>query len=234
MTPPSISIILLAYNEEGHVTSALEEVRAYARRYAGASEILLIDDGSTDKTRERALAFASEEAPRIRVISHPRNLGMGAGMRTGIQAARCDYFTFLSADGQAAGVDLDRLWPKLGEADFVVSLYRGKRALSRRVLSKGMRAVMRVLLNYKVPLEGIYLFPRQVALEDIGLGRLPSDTFFFSFELLNLAVARGHTHAVAEVPYRVRETGGSKVANPGKILQILKEIMAARRRSKGR
>ena len=229
MSAPSLSVILLAYNEAESLPAMLDESLAWLRENLAEWEVIVVDDGSTDGTRAVAERAAAEE-PRIRVVVHPQNRGMGAGMKSGIRAARCDYFTIIASDGQHPTPELARLLPGLDEAEIVTSTHENQRELHRRVLSWGFRQAMRWACGIKVPLEGIYLFPRRVAVEEIGLENVAPDTFFFSFELLARALHLGHTLTVRPMAVRPRRFGRSKVASVERIRRIAGEIMDLRRR----
>ena len=96
---PEVSIIAIGYNEEKHIIRCLESLAA---QDAGNVEILFVDDGSTDGTAEKALAFAKTD-DRVRVIRQPRNMGMAAARYAGFLAGRGAWITFVDAD--------DRLTP---------------------------------------------------------------------------------------------------------------------------
>ena len=96
---PNLSLVVLAWNEEESVEAYLRETLAWLDTRPGSHEILLIDDGSTDRTAEITRRVAQED-PRVRLVSHAVNRGMGGGMRSGFASARGDYVTILAADGQ--------------------------------------------------------------------------------------------------------------------------------------
>lgn len=106
-----VSIIIPAFNEEGAIGStvaAIQDLRIES------SEILVIDDGSSDLTAQRA-----EEAG-ARVISHPYNIGNGAAVKTGIRSARGKAVVFLDGDGQHAPADIPRLLAHIPRYHMVV------------------------------------------------------------------------------------------------------------------
>lgn len=91
----SLSIVVPAYNEEKAVVSTLERAQAAARGLGLESvEVILVDDGSTDRTAELAA-----RVPGVRVLRHERNRGYGAAIKTGFAAARGSWLGFLDADG---------------------------------------------------------------------------------------------------------------------------------------
>ncbi len=106
-----VSIIIPAYNEEeiiGEVVARVKEVMK------GDYEILVVDDGSTDKTKEVA------EKAGSRVIEHPYNIGNGAAVKSGIRAAKGDILVTMDGDGQHNPEDIPRLIQDIGKYDMVV------------------------------------------------------------------------------------------------------------------
>ena len=96
---PLVSIVLPAYNESGvleeNIGQVLEELRPLEARYR--FEVLIVNDGSRDDTGRIADALAARH-PQIRVLHHPRNLGLGCAFRTAFAASRGDYVVTLDVD----------------------------------------------------------------------------------------------------------------------------------------
>jgi glycosyltransferase involved in cell wall biosynthesis len=88
-----LTVVIPAYNERATVEEILRRVEAVSL----ADEIVVVDDGSTDGTSELLKEIAPAH-PLVRLISHERNLGKGAAVRTGIQAATCDLILIQDAD----------------------------------------------------------------------------------------------------------------------------------------
>jgi dolichol-phosphate mannosyltransferase len=124
--PQSWSIIVFGLNERETVTEVVERVQAVLQAIATAdSEVVIVDDGSTDGSREVHASLA-KRYPNVKVICHPRNLGIGEALRSGYAAASGENCSAVPADGQ---FDCDELRPfaRVEENSFV-SFYRPRKA----------------------------------------------------------------------------------------------------------
>ena len=111
----SLSVILPAKNEALNLQALLPRVQAMLTGVNRDAEIIVVDDGSTDGTRQVC------EAHGVRVISHPYSSGNGAAVKTGARAARGEVLAFMDADGQHDPELIPRLLDKLAEGyDMVV------------------------------------------------------------------------------------------------------------------
>ena len=111
----SLSVILPAKNEAHNLQALLPRVQAMLKGVNRDAEIIVVDDGSTDGTRQVC------EAHGVRVISHPYSSGNGAAVKTGARAARGEVLAFMDADGQHDPELIPRLLDKLDEGyDMVV------------------------------------------------------------------------------------------------------------------
>lgn len=119
MKQPTLSVIIPVYNEERTISSIVE----IARSWGVASEVIVVNDGSTDHTLEALRRFGS----RIRLISYNKNHGKGYAMALGVEAATGDLVMFL--DGDITGLsykDLDTMFAPVtnGQADMVIGVAR--------------------------------------------------------------------------------------------------------------
>jgi glycosyltransferase involved in cell wall biosynthesis len=108
--PSSTSVVVPAFNEERAIGQLVTALRAGAAWH----EIIVVDDGSTDATGERAREAGAT------VVRHPYNKGNGAAVKTGIRAAAGDYVLIIDGDGQHRAADAARLVSRLGEYDLVI------------------------------------------------------------------------------------------------------------------
>jgi glycosyltransferase involved in cell wall biosynthesis len=99
-----LSILMPVYNEEDHIADALKQ--ALAVDYPCEIELVVVDDGSRDGTAE---VLGRIDDPRVRVISHPRNVGKGAAIRTAANRADGEYMVILDADLEYDPQDIPKL-----------------------------------------------------------------------------------------------------------------------------
>jgi glycosyltransferase involved in cell wall biosynthesis len=115
----SISVIIPAYNEEGAIEQTVSIIAGTARHFQDL-EIVVVNDGSKDKTHEIASAI-----PGITYIRHPKNRGYGAALKTGMQAAKHPYILIADADGTYPLDEIPRLAADAAEHDMVVGARTG-------------------------------------------------------------------------------------------------------------
>jgi dolichol-phosphate hexosyltransferase len=99
-----LSILMPVYNEEARISDALKE--ALAVDYPCDIELVVVDDGSSDRTPE---ALAGVDDPRVRVFTHKRNQGKGAAIRTAVECAEGEYMVILDADLEYDPRDIPKL-----------------------------------------------------------------------------------------------------------------------------
>lgn len=117
--PSGITVLIPAYNEEGALESTVETIRACAE-VAADFEIIVIDDGSTDRT-----AAVAAKLP-VTLVRHPANRGYGASLVTGMRRAKHDWVMIADADGTYPLQDTPRLLAEATGADMVVGARTGQ------------------------------------------------------------------------------------------------------------
>jgi len=124
---PSISMFFPAYNDGGTIASLVIRAVAAASRLTSDFEVIVVNDGSTDSTRDIADAL-TRTYPQVRAIHHPRNRGYGGALRTGFAAATKDLIAYTDGDGQYDPVELELLWNQLTPDADVVTGYKISRS----------------------------------------------------------------------------------------------------------
>ncbi|MBI3949975.1 MAG: glycosyltransferase family 2 protein, partial [Acidobacteria bacterium] len=121
----SISVVLPAYNEEGNIGTMVTEVLTTMQSVVPDFEIVVVDDGSRDRTAEIVRELA-ERYPQVRLVQHPTNWGYGAALYTGFTSATKELLFFTDSDNQFVLSEINRLLPHIDHADMVVG-YRAPR-----------------------------------------------------------------------------------------------------------
>jgi glycosyltransferase involved in cell wall biosynthesis len=111
---PEVSIIIPAYREEKVIADVVKRVQKVMDEYGKDYEVVVVDDGSDDATKEKA------EQAGARVVSHPYNIGNGAAIKSGIRNAKGKILVMLDGDGQHPPEDIPSLLEKIGPYDMVV------------------------------------------------------------------------------------------------------------------
>jgi len=166
---PAISVVIPMRNEGPNVLPLIAEI---AQALTGHPyEIVCVDDGSTDDTRERLLEAASRYP--VVVLRHASSCGQSAGVVSGVLAARAAWIATLDGDGQNDPADIPALWARAqaegGGGDLLVAGHRTKRKDSgvKRVTSRMANTIRARLLGDATPDTGcgLKVFPRALFLE---------------------------------------------------------------------
>ncbi len=172
---PLISVVIPLLNEAGNIEPLIDEISAALKSYApvnDAFEIICVDDGSTDATADE-VRNGREKNPRVRLIRHPKRLGMSAALRNGIRRARADWVLTIDGDRQNDPADAPRLldlaWMKGRDRKILVAGIRVNRrdTLGKRLASRFANKIRKSFLNDNCPDTGCSLkvFPRDSYLE---------------------------------------------------------------------
>lgn len=121
----SLSIFMPAYNEEGNIAATVLDAAEAAKQVASKYEIVVVNDGSLDKTAKIVKNLGKSDK-RIRLVNHRENQGYGAAVKTGLKSCRLDWIFFTDSDGQFRYDELPRFVAAADQADLVIG-YRKKR-----------------------------------------------------------------------------------------------------------
>src|SRR5437764_8947731 len=113
-----LSVVIPCYNEEGSIGPFLRELAAQARLFS-RFEIIVVDDASRDGSAAVIRSLAAELP--LRVITHPRNIGLGAAVRTGFNAATLDWLTYLPGDGHVPAEEVHKFLPYMAAYDLIIT-----------------------------------------------------------------------------------------------------------------
>lgn len=235
MTSQIASLVIPAYNESSRVAACVRDVADWSRSRPGAFdwEIILVDDGSTDDTADRARRAAAQEKLDLNVLSYTANRGKGAAIRTGVLASTGDPILVSDTD---LSTPLSE-WVKLAERLPAHPVAIGSRALEQDLVRKRQafyrvllgKAGNRIIRTFAVPgirdtQCGFKLFRGDAARSLFREARV--DRFAWDVEILYLARRRGL--AVAEVPVLWFNSPESKVRVVRDAVQTLWDVLRIR------
>jgi dolichol-phosphate mannosyltransferase len=207
-----LSIITCAYNENRTIREAIDRARAVDLGPGWEKEIIVVDNFSTDGTRE---FLQSLDLPGVRAVFHPRNLGKGASIRTGIAEAAGDYFVIFDADLEYEAADLARMVAAVAPGEIVAVF--GSRTLGGRKIYKyaknywGVRFLtLAANLLYGSRLTDIATGLKLVRVNVARLLNLDASGFDLDFELPCKLLKRGHKIVEVPVAYHPRTLAEGK------------------------
>lgn len=226
-TRPRLSVVLPARNEEESIEAVVSTVLERCVGRLSDLEILVVDDGSRDRTAARVHALASRE-PAVRLLRHEAGRGYGAALRTGFSASRFEWVFYTDADGQFPLAELPGILDSLGSERVVVG-YRASRAdaPTRRLLGRAWSGLVRRALGVSARDVNcaFKLFPRRL----LDGAELSSDGAAISAELLRVFErASVPVHEVA-VEHRPRAAGTPTGARPAVVLRAITELASLAR-----
>ena len=201
-----VSIVVPAYNEENGIGDTVEQIRDIMSESVYDYEIILVDDGSTDHTLERARSAG------VRVVRHDVNRGYGASLKTGIRAAKGDWIVITDADGTYPNDRIPDLLKYAGEYDMVVGARTGDAAripLVRRPAKWVLAKLANYLSETRIPdlNSGLRVFRK--ALVNRFARILPSG-FSFTTTITLSSLCNGYRVKYIPIAYYKR-TGKSKI-----------------------
>jgi glycosyltransferase involved in cell wall biosynthesis len=227
---PRLSFFFPAFNEEENVTEtvrrALDEIGPLVD---GSIEVLIVDDGSTDRTPELADALAAAD-PRVRVHHQP-NRGYGGALRAGFEHASGELIGFSDGDLQFDLSEMSRLLSRLEDAtrpvDAVIGYRIKRRDPPHRIfIAKTYNAIVSALFRLRVrDIDCAMKLFRREALEGV---RLEADGPFLSAELLIKLRALGVRMAQVGVNHYPRAAGTNTGASFTKILRTFRDLAVLR------
>jgi dolichol-phosphate mannosyltransferase len=229
---PVVTVVVPCYDEETTLEPTLEELVDVLEKARFSWQVIVVDDGSRDRSAEVATRF-SEADERVLLVKHRHNMGSGQAIWTGIQHAEGRYVIYVPADGQFDHGEIPMFVQAAEEgADVVIGhrLSRDDYTLYRRASSAVFLWLCNTLFEHQFQdVNWVHLWRR-----DIFADFEPRSRGVFFLEEI-LVRARGSGKRVVEVPslYRPRQGGRAKGGRPDVIAKTIAEMLrlwAERRR----
>jgi len=220
---PSVSFIVPALNEERSIEGAARTCQAAAEGLVSDYEIILVNDGSRDRTGELMDAMA-RTTPHIRVVHNPTNLGFGGAFKAGLKLARMQYVVRICGDDQVPVVGVRRVLAEIGNADLVIPHIANPaefRSWGRRFGSWGFTRLVNILFRLRVPYYNHCVVFRRDAVQGI---RIATDGFAYQAEALVKLLRAGYTFTPIGINDLARIHGKSTALRPRNLVRVVKAL----------
>lgn len=223
MNKLSLSVVLPAYNEEAVIGATVRAVVDFVSTLTDDYEVIVVNDGSRDRTRE-IVEELGRENPAVRCVSHARNRGYGAALGTGFAAATRELVFLTDGDKQFEIRELALFLPLIEQADLVIG-YRDPRRdpLIRRLNGWGWNALVNLLFGYTArDVDGAFKLFRRRVLDHVQVHATGAT---FSAEFLIKARRLGFRIVEHRASHFPRPAGQPTGARPGVIARAFRELL---------
>ncbi len=209
----------------------MRDALATLPRFTQDFEVIVVDDGSRDRTPELADALAAGD-PRVRVVHHRPNRGYGGAVRSGLLASRKAFIFYTDGDRQFRLDDLERLVPAVEGVDAAIG-YRMKRQdpWRRRFTAWIYNRLVRILFGSTIrDVDCAFKLFRREVFERVPLDRVRSNGAFFSAEMLLTLRAAGIQMREVPIPHYPRTVGENTGASVKVTLKAIRDLLRLRLR----
>jgi|Deesub1362A_J573_1020465.scaffolds.fasta_scaffold00662_13 glycosyltransferase involved in cell wall biosynthesis len=212
-----VSFVVPAFNESNGIAKVVNELKEAMYTLNKRYEILLVDDGSTDSTLQKAKKLEKMHNGIVKVLSYSKNRGKGFALKYGFENSKGELIFFIDADGDLPPKQIDRFFEIMSKsgADVVIGSKRHPNSMvvnyptGRKMLSQAYFLLTKALFNLNVrdTQVGLKLFKREV-LEQV-MPKILVKRYAFDVELLANAVRRGYR--IVEAPVKLTFNNDSRI-----------------------
>jgi dolichol-phosphate mannosyltransferase len=210
--PYSVSFVVPALNEEKVVDHVVREIHSHVNNLIQTNEIILIDDGSSDRTGE-IMEMLARELPNMRVLHNRPNIGLGASYQRGVAEARHHYVMMLCGDGGLPASSLAPIIEKIGTADIIVPYMTNLKTIKtpmRYFISRSYTHLLNFLSGHRLNYyNGLPVHKRSLLNRTV----MTSSGFGFQGEILVKLIKSGHTYVQVGVL-------GSETTNKSSVFRL--------------
>ncbi len=224
----TISLFFPVYNDETTVRVVAERALEMLSRYAREFEIIIVNDGSPDRSGTIADELAREHPETIRVIHHDANRGYGAAFKTGVAACRHEWICMLDGDNEYEVYDVTKMLDLRSHYRLIIAFrYRKLYSTKRIFISYVYNVVLRTLFRtpFRDVSTGIRIFHRSI-MEDI---ELTSNSPFIGAELAIKTMLRGYPVGELGIQTFPRSFGSGSATSLRNIMLTIRDMLRVRR-----
>lgn len=230
-----LSVIVPAFNEESRIGSTLEQTLRYLENQTYESEVIVVNDGSLDRTSKVVADYIKESGSRLRLLENPGNRGKGYSVRSGMLAGHGEILLFFDADLSTPLSEVDKLLAPIRANQYDVVF--GSRGIDRSMIETRQSRLREAIgqvgniiqfiftgLRFRDTQCGFKAFRRETARAVFPLQKIEG----FGFDPEVLFIARRQGWRLLEVAVRWNHVEGSKVHPIGTPLKVLLEVISIR------
>jgi glycosyltransferase involved in cell wall biosynthesis len=224
-TKISLSIFFPVYNDWGTIPSMVAESILTAEKFTDDYEIILVDDGSREKTKE-IVKFLATHFPQVRVVTHEKNRGYGGALKSGFEHASKEFIFYTDGDAQYDVRELMLLVDAMNENVDVVNGWKIKRhdPIYRIWLGKIYQYTAKLL--FSLPIRDVdcdFRLMRKSAFDGV---RLQSSSGTICVEMIHKLARKGARFAEVPVTHYFRTSGKSEFFNFGRLARVARDFAA--------
>ena len=217
-----LSIFFPVYNDWGTIASMVAESIMTAKKFSDDFEIILVDDGSRQKTKD-ILVFLDDNFPEVRIVTHPKNRGYGGALKTGFLEATKEFIFYTDGDAQYDVRELARLVEPLNDNVDVVNGWKIKRhdPFYRVIIGKIYQYTSKLL--FSLPIKDVdcdFRLIRKSIFDDVYLS---SNSGTICVEMVHKLHRKGARFAEAPVTHYFRSSGKSEFFNFKRLLRVARD-----------
>lgn len=222
MKIPAISVFFPTYNEEKNIKKTVTEAVKILEKIAKDWEIVVVNDGSTDKTEEIVKKLMKKE-PRISMITHTPNKGYGAAFKSGFYHCQYPWIAYTDADGQFAFSEIDKFLAEKDEGDLIIGYRLQRRDPALRIF------IAKLLKIWNLVFFGLWLRDVDCGFKLIKkevvdkIGTLKTESAITETEFLARAIRAGFKIVEVPVHHFPRLTGKQTGGDIKVIVKAVKE-----------
>lgn len=225
---PSLSIFFPVYNDERTIVTVTEKALAICETITNKFEVIIVDDGSPDRSGELADQLAAKHEA-VRVVHHETNKGYGAAVRTGLHESRYEWVCFTDGDDEYDLHDVEKLWRLRDYYDLIITFryvrrYSGLRTIISQVYNRILRRLF--FTRYRDVSTGLRLVRNDV----IKTITLDSTSPFIGAEIAIKTMLMGWRVGEVGIQTFPREFGTGSATSPKNIYRTILDMISCHRR----
>ena len=216
----NLSIIVPCFNEEKEIKNVINKLLLVSNKYKLESEIIVVNDGSSDNTAYEIKSFKNNK--NVKIITHTQNQGFGNAFKSGLDNANGEFITLIPGDNEANIEDTLLIYKDTKNVDMVVPFVFNKsvRNKGRILLSSLFTFIINITFFSTLSYTNGPVFYRTCLLKDL---KFESNGFLFQSELVIKMIKKGYMYNEVPILLSKRSSGKTKAIKLSSLLGVIKD-----------